>query len=222
MGNNIIIDKLKLKRFFEFNGSLKEAFNKVCGFMGDYNDADSHKLAEGEPILVHFIQEEKDGYFMAIGRWTAQYPNPIIIPLNPIKTIREIIDEHGQPSTSMDWNIDPTNLDSIYFDAVAKYFKDPAKFDNLIDQYLRGKLIHGAGKYNIVLTDEGDLAFLKADETGAVNIDEVLINRGSKTYTLPSEYIDPDTGELVHKDSAQTQDEFNYFIYNILSWQNYN
>lgn len=215
--SSIIIDKLKLKRFFEFNGSLKSAFEKVCGFMGTYDDEDSHKLEEGEPMLVHYIEDEKDGYFLAIGKWTARYPNPILIPLSPIKKITELVDG----TQTMTWNIDPQNIDSIYFDAITKYFKDPTKFDDLVEKYLRSKLNNGSGKYNIVLTETGDLAFLKSDETGSVDINEVLINRGSKTWTLPIEYIDPETEELVQKDRAQTQDEFNYFIYNLLTWRNY-
>jgi len=53
------------------------------------------------------------------------------------------------------------------------------------------------------------------------DVDKILINKNSMTYLLPIEYIDPDTGELVQKDRATSQDEFNYFVYNLLTWKDY-
>ena len=212
--DRIIIDKLKLKRFFTFPGTLKEAFQKVVQLMGTYNDASTHKFSEGEPMVVKYENPGNDGgYFLAIGRWTAGYPNPVIIPLYGINTITAESD--GQGGTV-------TNIDSIYYKAIEKYFKDGAKFNNLVETYLRNKINNRPGLYNISLTESGDIVFVKCGESGEVaDVDKILINKNSMTYLLPIEYIDPDTGELVQKDRATSQDEFNYFVYNLLTWKDY-
>lgn len=210
--DKIIIDKLRLKRFFAFDGTLKEAFQKVVQLMGTYDDEESHKLSEGEPMVVHYINPDQEGYFLAVGRWTAHYANPIIIPLYGINGIENIADGEGGTVT---------NIDSIYYNAIQKYFKDGAKFSNLVEKYLKGKMQNRPGTYNIVLTESGDLAFLQCNEVGDIDVDKVLINRNTMTWLLPIEYIDPSTGNLVQKDRATTQDEFNYFIYNLLTWKNY-
>lgn len=218
MTNNILIDKLKLKRNLNFSGTLKEAINKVKTLMGTYGDAESNLLDEGEPIIVSY-KDTGDGaikYFLAIGRWIAKFAAPIVIPLYSIESIKEYNSENPD---------EPANLDSIYEGAIQKYFSNKGNAEELLDKYFLGKSESelGApqqGVYKIMVGPNNQISLVESTEDGRVDVDEVMISAGTKTYQLQIEYFDRE-GNFIQKDRATTQDEFNYFIYNLLTWKNY-
>lgn len=212
--NNILIKKLKLKRNMVYQEDLRTAINKVKQLMGQYNDT-SHDLDEGEPIIVSYLISEnpiKYNYFLAIGRWIAQQPSPVIIPLYNIESIENYDNNELEA---------PLDLDSLYYSSIQKYFVSKDNVQDLCDRYILDKTNGASGQYKILVSQNGQISLLRSTGEGEVDIDKVMITPGSLTAQLQIEYIDPVTGDLVKKDKAETQDEFNYFIYSLLSWKNY-
>lgn len=213
MNNNILIKKLKLKRNLIYNGNLREAIGKVKGLMGSYSDT-NHDLDEGEPIIVSYKQNVTDtdyNYFLAVGRWIIRQPAPIIIPLYNITSLENYNNEDLDT---------PLDIDSLYYNAISKYFSGD-RGDSILNQYFFAKAEGEPGIYKILITEEGIATLVKSDESGMVDVNKVRVIPGSMTSLLRIEYIDPSTGELIKKSAAETQDEFNYFIYNLLTWKEY-